>query len=371
MQPVKILHCADFHLGASLYGMEHSSVLRSRDLTQAFLDTITLCKSEHIQLLLIAGDLFENWNLSPDIFLMAKQQFESIPDTLVAIAPGNHDPYSPESCYTKREFWPGNVLIFPDRWTSQRLDSLGVELWGAGFGAPYQSKSLLQPVTPRRPEFLQIGVLHATIAAASDYHPITLAEIGASGLDYLALGHIHKPSAMEREGNTTYAYPGCPQGRSFGEQGPRGVLMGTVAKHSCMLDFVPMGKKMYLQTKLDITGAVGASAVAELIEQHLNTQYGEDYLRHLYRISLTGKVSDMELSLDSIKNLLAHLCFLQLQDHTELDCDLAELAGELSLRGRFVTQMLARLEAEDSDTVRLALKLGLKSFAGEVPYYED
>ena len=42
--------------------------------------------------------------------------------------------------------------------------------------------------------------------------PISKASIAGSGLDYLALGHIHQCSGLQREGNTFWAYPGCPRG---------------------------------------------------------------------------------------------------------------------------------------------------------------
>lgn len=39
------------------------------------------------------------------------------------------------------------------------------------------------------------------------YRPIAPEEIASTGLDYLALGHVHAPSAMNRAGSTVWAYP--------------------------------------------------------------------------------------------------------------------------------------------------------------------
>ena len=51
----------------------------------------------------------------------------------------------------------------------------------------------------------------------SGYGPISPGDIAASRLDYLALGHIHQASGLQREGSTYWAYPGCPEGRGFDE----------------------------------------------------------------------------------------------------------------------------------------------------------
>ncbi|MFR7894793.1 MAG: hypothetical protein ACLU38_12725 [Dysosmobacter sp.] len=49
------------------------------------------------------------------------------------------------------------------------------------------------------------------------YDPIRKEEIAASGLAYLALGHIHKRAEPLTFGGTVCAWPGCPEGRGSDE----------------------------------------------------------------------------------------------------------------------------------------------------------
>ena len=62
------------------------------------------------------------------------------------------------------------------------------------------------------------------------YDPIRKEEIAASGLAYLALGHIHKRTEPLTFGGTVCAWPGCPEGRGFDELGEKGFYAGTLER---------------------------------------------------------------------------------------------------------------------------------------------
>jgi len=59
VKQVKILHCADVHLGAELTTLGRSAVSRRAEIKKTFMNIFKLCKTEEIQLLLIAGYLKE------------------------------------------------------------------------------------------------------------------------------------------------------------------------------------------------------------------------------------------------------------------------------------------------------------------------
>ncbi len=78
-----------------------------------------------------------------------------------------------------------------------------------------------------------------------DYAPISKASIAGSGLDYLALGHIHQYSGLQREGDTYWAYPGCPEGRGFDEPGDKGVLWVEADAGEFTAEFSPCARRRY------------------------------------------------------------------------------------------------------------------------------
>ena len=73
-------------------------------------------------------------------------------------------------------------------WPEKRL-----VLHGAAFTAPEQSAGFLSGFAAPKDSNLHIGLLHGEMdPAEARYDPIRKEEIAASGLAYLALGHIHK-----------------------------------------------------------------------------------------------------------------------------------------------------------------------------------
>ena len=89
-------------------------------------------------------------------------------------------------------------------------------------------------------------VLHGdAVNNQSPYNYISKAEIAGSGLDYLALGHIHAASGLLTEGRTAYAWPGCAMGRGFDELGEKGVYLGTLDASGCKLEFCPLSGRKY------------------------------------------------------------------------------------------------------------------------------
>lgn len=140
--------------------------------------------------------------------------------------------------------WPGNVHLLPAGAGAVRLPELGCTVWGAAFCAPRQSASPLRGFHAPA-EGVQLAVLHGEVAAQGDYGPISEEDIAASGLDYLALGHVHQYSGLRRAGETFWAYPGCPEGRGFDELGEKGVLWLEVEKGRTEAEFVPLCRRRY------------------------------------------------------------------------------------------------------------------------------
>lgn len=81
--------------------------------------------------------------------------------------------------------------------------------------------------------------LHGDVEGKGRYGPIALEDIAASGLTYLALGHIHACSGCKRRGTRT-GLPRLSRGRGFDELGDKGVLVVTVdGRRGRVREFVP------------------------------------------------------------------------------------------------------------------------------------
>lgn len=367
---VKILHTADLHIGSGRTGVKNGKA----EIENTFFRIIDLCKSENIDFLLIAGDLFNSPFVPHETAEKVICAFSKIPDTIIAISPGNHDFVCPGSVYSKYKF-PENVVVFSSFLEYRDFPEKNVRLWGAGFTDRFEALPLLQANENINSDFLNICVLHGEVVAdnsPSTYNPVFPALISQSNFDYLALGHIHKSSDIERLGNTHFAYSGSPDGMGFDETGSHGVYLGTVSKGSCKLDRLELSSRQYIDTNFDVTSHQNLFDIADNILENIKQNNPEDYAKNLYRITLTGEVlASFFVDSSQLGKLLAEkLFYVEITDKTTTDAsDLLTLANETSLRGVFVKKALEKISAvsEDEETIlKNALKFGLQAFGKEV-----
>ena len=295
---MKVLHSADWHLGAAL-GRDSGAL--SEALNQIPGKIAALVRRHQCDLVLLSGDLFDGAP-SPETLNLLLEALRAM-EVPVFIAPGNHDYVAPGSPWQTAVF-PKNVRIF----TKPILESLALpELDCRIYGAGYDSMDcppLLRDFRAEGSERHVIGILHGDSQVLnSPYCPITADQVRESGLDYLALGHIHKSGAF-RAGGTLCAWPGCPMGRGFDECGQKGVLLVTLDE-AAKAQFLPLDGPQFH----DLTCSVSGDPQAAL-EALLPPAGTEDH----FRITLTGECPPVDAG--KLRKQFAHYAHLELRDRT-------------------------------------------------------
>ena len=238
---LKLIHGADFHLDAPFAALSPEKARQRREEQRQLLTRLAdLAETEGADLVLLSGDLLDGGETYQETVEALSRTLGQI-KAPVFIAPGNHDPYGPRSVYAGT-VWPDNVHIFtavqPE---SVELPELNCVVHGAAFTTPQADRSPLMGFSAPRDGKLHLMALHGDVAGQGRYGPIDPADIAASGLTYLALGHIHACSGLQKAGDTYWAYPGCPEGRGFDETGEKGVLAVTVEDdRTVSVRFVPL-----------------------------------------------------------------------------------------------------------------------------------
>ena len=331
---LKIIHGADFHLDSPFAGLSPERAAQRRGEQRELLDRLAGLARENAQALRAA--------------------LAAIPCP-VFIAPGNHDFYSPRSVWTSLD-WPENVHIF----TSDALEAVelpGCTLWGRAFSDAHQTACPLEGLAVPGDGRLHIACVHGCVGTGNDYGPITPGEIAASGLDYLALGHVHQTSGLQREGETFWAYPGCPEGRGFDETGEKGVLYLEAEPGRVTAQFVPLAKVRYEIFTVDITGPEGAlSNIREALPGRTRDLVG--------RLILTGEGQAPDLA--NLELMLAPEFYgLTIIDRTRMPQDLWARREEDALTGLFLQAMWDKCQAAPDDPVcQLAARYGLAALEG-------
>lgn len=378
VKQVKILHCADIHLGAELTMLGRKAAARKAEIKRTFNNILNLCQTDGVQLLLIAGDFFDNVHVEENTLEEIRSGFKNLTNTIIAIAPGNHDPFTEDSPYAKKDFWPNNVIIFKSSLEKIEIEHLGVRLWGGAFTSTYVTTSMLQNINVPKDDYINICVIHGELSSStqrSNYNPITETQLSRSKFDYAALGHIHKQTEVLKAGDTYYAYAGCPEGRGFDELGEKGVYLGTISKGVCSLEYRKLCIRMHIELHVDISEAVNSKAAADIVLEKMESIYGENYTENLYKVILEGMLEDnIFISIEDIKAALYEIYFVKIIDGTTINIDFDSVSSETTLRNIFMRKMLERIndgKSEDKEYLNTALRLGLKAFFGEVKYSED
>ena len=117
MNKVRILHTADLHIESALTAFKSAAEIRRAELLDIFGKIIDTAKSENVDVLIIAGDLFDSCRPSKPAVSYVKRKLESIPEVKVFITTGNHD-------YSLNIDFPENVFLFSNGIKNMNLKAL-------------------------------------------------------------------------------------------------------------------------------------------------------------------------------------------------------------------------------------------------------
>ena len=201
MSTLKIIHAADLHLDSPFEGLPSGKASVRRGEQRGLLSRLAeLALREKADIVLLSGDLLDSDNTYYETGdeLIRSLGSMGVP---VFIAPGNHDYYSDKSPYARLEL-PENVHVFTKgQIQCAELPFLGLRVYGAAF-TDKRSPALLEGFSaPRQEGIKNLLCIHGEFGVReSIYNPISEAQLAASGIDYAALGHIHKASGLRQIG---------------------------------------------------------------------------------------------------------------------------------------------------------------------------
>lgn len=353
---IKILHGADFHLDSPFESLpEEKAVIRRAEQRETLKAMVELAKRERVEIVLLSGDLLDSGRNYYETAQVMQSTLGSL-SVPVFIAPGNHDYYSHTSPYSILKF-TDNVHIFTSSEVEKvELKTLGAVIWGAAFTGEVCGPLLSEMGNLKNSKAINIMALHGVVGEpGSRYNPIDEKDIARTGLDYLALGHKHSFSGFKRVANTTYAYPGCPEGRGFDEVGEKGVIIAEVSKGSVTGKFVPLAKRKYGILNVDLSAAEDAEeSVLEAVPRSVEGD--------IYKIVLDGEYSgkiDTGKILDAVAPKFYHVT---MRDITRPRRDIWAQAEEDTLKGLFLRKMRAKYDAggqAEREEVILAIRYAL------------
>lgn len=207
---VILVHSSDLHLGT-----DSGSGQSSFDKLSVLRQVLATAKTVRADLLLLAGDTFDNNRQSSQLLDRAARTMSGF-DAPIVILPGNHDPLTPDSVYRRTEIAAApnvcvlgltvdEVAVFP---------GLGLEVWGRA----HQDYSDMSPLhkPPSRSTRWQLVAAHGHYVEKIEKPDRLLGswlirpeDLIATGADYIALGHWNPAARVGGQQINAY-YSGSP-----------------------------------------------------------------------------------------------------------------------------------------------------------------
>ena len=226
---IRFLHVADLHLGLRITRFEESACNRIVEARFEAVEQLRAQAAAHqVDFILIAGDVFDDHSVSKTISERTFTLFEGKAIACpVYIIPGNHDPLTPGGVWD-RDPWtrdqPAKHIHLLREPTPVTVAGLPVMI----FPCPLRNRNSTEDPTdwianhPRAPEdqTFRIGLAHGSLNLFSnlplDDHLIRRDAADHYHLDYLALGHWHKPLRhRSADGAERTAYSGTHEPMRF------------------------------------------------------------------------------------------------------------------------------------------------------------
>ncbi len=381
---LRLLHTADVHLGARHADLGDRAATQRERQFAAFVATIDLALGEKVDLVLIAGDLFDS-NVQPKRSVeRAASQLQRLVDARirVVIAPGTHDVYDRASIYRAYDLAAmagalGSDLVTvlaPDH-HDVHLKSLDVVVHGRCFAtkrAPHSPLDGLDTSKDDRATW-HVGLLHAALAIEGktdgDVVVNTTAEIAATHLDYLALGHWHSLT-KGKAGRTTYAYSGAPEPIALDQDGAGNALLVSLdeadGKKTVTVEERKVGRTRVEKMQVD-AASVGSqpSLVAKLAERS-----DQDLVLDVEIIGV--KPDELDVHVDEVETELAdRFLKVRVRDRSVAPLPEGPVVSADTVLGAFIRDLevqIAEAEARDdeatSNELRDSLRLGRLLLSG-------
>ena len=381
---LRVLHTADVHLGARHADLGDQAVAQRERQLAAFRATVDLAIATPVDLVLIAGDLFDS-NTQPrrsvdHVVAELKRLVEARIRTV--IIPGTHDCYDRASIYRAYDVptlaGAGGsdllTVLTPDR-DSVHLEALDAVVHGRVFPTKRAPHSPLQGLDAKADgrATWQLGMVHGALAIPDrtdgDEVVFSTEEIAATFLDYLALGHWHSTS-KGKAGTTTYAYSGAPEPVALDQDRAGNVLLVTLdqrdGKKTVEIEERSVGRTRFEKLELDASRVSSQPALVEQLAGRTDPDLVLD-------VRLIGVRPDaLDLHPEEVEAALTgRFLKVRIRDRSTPSLTEGPMPPEDTILGAFIRDVEARvaeLEAagdlDGASELRDALRLGRLLLSG-------
>ena len=353
---MKLIHCSDLHLDSRMEANLSSEKAKERnhEILLTFERLVKYAKKEQVDLVLIAGDLFDTERISSTTVDYFLNEIRNASDIDFLYLKGNHD--ESKHAFIGQQI-PDNLKRFNDQWTYYHYDFLTI----AGIEINQENASSLYQELDLNKEETNIVMLHGQEATQPGVDMVCLPQLKNKHINYLALGHIHTFKKEKLDEMGEYAYCGCLEGRGFDECGEKGFVLLDVKPQAIQTTFVPFAKRQLHDVTVDITGKETITDIKRAMEIASKNISHDD----LVKFTLIGEYTfDTQKDFDFLKKAFVDdFYFCKIKDKSHLKIEKENYEHDISLKGEFIRKVMAStLSDEEKEEIICA---GIQALSGK------
>ena len=404
MTVTRFLHTADIHLGKT-YRAAADEAERYEDFFCVLGSIVSDAIAEHVDFVLIAGDLFHTGQILPRTFARTIETLQPLKDAKIPCiaVEGNHDWIHRRDSISWMEALSqmGYIhLLRPTRTETGgyrfdpydyeqgiggHIEIKGLNIYGLGYigtQAGNHVQRICEAVTTKNNILLfHVGVWTFSPVEIGNMKPeeaLPLTDV----FDYVALGHGHKPYIINDQNGKPYAFnPGSPECVNFGEEKyNKGYYLVTVENGQYHSEFRSTAPRPMLVTTIDLDGAEDADQALERFREKLTVKVTArpDERKPLLELKLTGRIRfhPFELGRERLRLVIDEICnplHVEIKNHLSLVTREAGADGEKKNLAEIEKDVLRELitarseyKGREDELVKLALAIRDQVLKGDV-----
>ncbi len=362
---MKILQISNIYLGRSFEEYYVAGNKLRTGIKSTFSKIIEVAGQESVDLAVLAGDIFDNHDLSQNVLGFFISEIEKLGDIPVVLLPGMRDSYLPGSFWDLWKITPPSknlYLLADNKAVTIELPAISTAIYGFPVNSECSLEEQLKSLQKSDSAKNHIAVMFGNSEIDKEF-PAKLDLLKPLGFDYIAVGGPGELTEFQ-VGSIKAAASGSPLVFTPNAKKSGGLLLADISEESVSITSKELKGFEWRETEISMESFLNL----EDLKKYILDYAGQNTI---LRAKLTGlTLLDVGLNIEQLKSELEeHFLALDFDDQTRvLPENISEVkVQEKTILGQYLKVMVEKLNSADEDKrekIEKSLKVGYSLLSG-------